>query len=97
MSGITGLYCLDGRPVSRPDLDRMGEAIAHRGPDGVAAWSDGPAGLGHRMLVSTPESVHEKLPLVTHGGDVVITADARIDNRAELMASLDLPARRGDQ
>ena len=90
MSGITGLYCLDGRPVSRPDLDRMGEAIAHRGPDGAAAWSDGPAGLGHRMLVSTPESVHEKLPLVAQGGDAVITADARIDNRAELIASLDL-------
>jgi asparagine synthase (glutamine-hydrolysing) len=42
------------------------------------------------MLWTTPESLAEKLPLVSHAGDIVLTADARIDNREELIALLDL-------
>jgi asparagine synthase (glutamine-hydrolysing) len=93
MSGITGVFNRDGRPVSRGDLERMGETLAHRGPDGSGAWSGGPAGLGHLMLHSTPESLNEKLPLAGFGGELVITADARIDNRDELISSLDLNSR----
>jgi len=93
MSGITGLFHRDARPVDRADLSRMNEAIAHRGPDASDAWSDGAVGLGHVMLWTTPESLKEKLPLVSHSGDLVITADARIDNREELISSLDLNGR----
>ena len=81
MSGIAGIYYLDGRPVEQADLQRMLDSIAHRGPDGSGVWVDGSVGLGHRMLWTTPESLHEKLPLVNKTGDLVITADARIDNR----------------
>ena len=56
-------------------------------------WSDGSIGLGHRMLWTTPESLHEKQPLLNQSGDLVITADARIDNREELIAALDLTDR----
>jgi asparagine synthase (glutamine-hydrolysing) len=40
------------------------------------------------MLWTTGESLHEKLPLVSPKGDLVLTADARIDNREELIALL---------
>ena len=92
MSAIFGIYYLEGRPVDRTDLERMLESLAHRGSDGADLWSEGPVGLGHRMLWTTPESVHEKLPLLNHTGDVVLTADARIDNRDELLAVLGLTA-----
>jgi asparagine synthase (glutamine-hydrolysing) len=75
------------------DLGRMVEILAHRGPDGAEIWREGPVGLGHRMLWTTPESLHEKLPLVNRIGDLVITADARIDNRDELIATLGLTDR----
>lgn len=88
MSGIAGIYFLDGRPVERMDLEKMVESIAHRGTDGSGVWTDGPIGLGHRMLWTTPESLHEKLPMVNKTGDSVITADARIDNREELISAL---------
>lgn len=88
MSGIAGIYFLDGRPVERIDLEKMVESIAHRGTDGSGVWTDGPIGLGHRMLWTTPESIHEKLPMVNKTGDSVITADARIDNRDELISAL---------
>jgi asparagine synthase (glutamine-hydrolysing) len=42
------------------------------------------------MLWTTPESLHEKQPLFNQSGDVVITADARIDNRKELITALDV-------
>ena len=50
MSGIAGIYYLDGRSVERMDVQRMVDSIAHRGPDGFGVWTDGPVGLGHRML-----------------------------------------------
>ncbi len=93
MSAIAGICCLDGRPVDRADLERMVAILAHRGPDGAGVWSDGRIGLGHRMLWTTPESLHECLPLVHQAGDLVLTADARIDNRAELIATLGLTDR----
>jgi asparagine synthase (glutamine-hydrolysing) len=88
MSAIVGLYHLDGRPVDCLDLDRMAERVAHRGPDGGAVWQDGAVGLGHRLLWTTPESLTETQPRVARGGDLVLTADARIDNRDELIAML---------
>ena len=89
MSGIFGIYYLDGQPVERENLVRMADALAHRGPDGADVWCSGPVGLGHRMLWTTPESLLEKLPLVNRTGELVITADARLDNRSELLAALD--------
>lgn len=90
MSGITGIYHLDGRPVARMSLDRMVESLVHRGGDGAGAWIEGAVGLGHRMLWTTPESIGERLPLVSRDSGLAITADARIDNRDELIGLLGL-------
>jgi asparagine synthase (glutamine-hydrolysing) len=45
------------------------------------------------MLWTTPESLQEKLPLVHQTRDLAITADARLDNRDELMQALGLTGR----
>lgn len=94
MSGIFGLYHRDGAPVDPADLARMSDSLARRGPDGVGFWHDGPVGLGNRALRTTPESLHERLPLANATGEIVLTADARIDNREELIAALDLDGAR---
>jgi len=88
MSGIAGLFYLDGRPVEQTEIEQMTNILAHRGPDNAGIWRKGSVGLGHRMLHTTPESLHEKLPLTNISGDLVITADARIDNRDELIPLL---------
>jgi len=90
MSGIVGIYYLDGRPVERETLGRMVDILAHRGPDGADVWCEGSVGLGHRLLWTTHESLLEKLPLVDQTGDLVLTADARIDNRDELICALSI-------
>ena len=90
MSGIVGKYYSDGRLVEQTHLGRMVDVLAHRGPDGAAVWCHGAVGLGHRMLHTTPESLYEVLPLVNQAAELAVTADARIDNREELMARLGL-------
>jgi asparagine synthase (glutamine-hydrolysing) len=95
MSGITGIYFLDQRYVTSEQISRMTDTLEHRGPDGRDVWFDHSTGLGHRMLFTTPESLHEQLPLVVDQGSLVITADARIDNRDELISALGIDLRSG--
>jgi asparagine synthase (glutamine-hydrolysing) len=91
MSAIAGIYHADGRPVAKAEMERMLGALAHRGPDDAGLWCAGGVGLGHRMLRTTPESAHERLPLVRD--DLVITAEVRLDNRSELIHQLGIEGR----
>ena len=84
MSGLCGVIHWDEKPVAASTLRAMACAAAHRGPDGIHYWQDGHAGLVHLALHITPESTRERQPLVSTQGDLVLTADARIDNRDEL-------------
>lgn len=90
MSGFAGVFRRDGAEVSASELDAMVETLAHRGPDGRGTWRDGPVGLGHQHLRTTPEAERASLPEIGGGGQHVLTMDARVDNRAELCASLGL-------
>ncbi len=89
MSGIAGVYYLNGRPVE-DEIDRMLGAMEHRGPDGGDTWHEESVGLGHLMLRSTPEDQYESFPLVDQSGTFAITADVRLDNRGELIGALDV-------
>lgn len=88
MSGIAGVFFRDGRPVHESHVGRMLQEMSYRGPDGSGVWTEGSVGLGHLMLHVTPESLAEKLPMQDNARRFVITADARIDNRAELFSVL---------
>lgn len=88
MSAIAGAVWLDGRPASLEHLRSMVRSLAHRGPDEQHVRLADSCGLGHCMLRTTCESLHERLPFEQDGR--VITADARIDNRDELIGCLKL-------
>ena len=97
MSAICGLFYLDGRPPTREALAIMSAALAHRGPDDSRVWLDDDAAVGHRMRYTTPESHGEIQPLLCRSRTLVLVADARIDNREELLAQLGMGnARRSD-
>ena len=89
MSAIFGLINRNGAPVEAEKLKAMQEAMAHWGPDGGAAWQEGPAGLGQLRLFAVPEAHLEHLPVSDPGSSIVFTAEGRVDNRQELLSQLD--------
>ena len=89
MSGIFGIFNRNGNSVDKKIANNMLEAMSGWEPDESNLWIDGPIALGHAMLWNTPESKYEHLPL--HKDTYILTMDARIDNREELVQKLDLP------
>ncbi len=80
---------LDSAPVTQETLAPVAAAMSAWGPDGHGQWRGEAAGLGHLMLHVTPESLHERLPATIRvAPHLIITADARIDNRDELFDDL---------
>ena len=93
MSGIVGIVNLDGAPVDRELLSQMTDFLSFRGPDAQEVWVEDNVGFGHAMLRTTWEAKTERQPL-TLDGKIWLTADARIDGRAELIAELEAKLRR---
>src|SRR5262245_44101789 len=70
----------------------MLDAIPYRGLDGARVRRFGPAVLGHARLIATPSDRFAVEPLRSPRTGCAIVADARLDNRAELLAGLgDVP------
>ncbi|WP_436926778.1 asparagine synthase-related protein [Halosimplex amylolyticum] len=90
MSGIVGIVCRDGSSVDPSSLDILLRDIDHRGPDDAGWLSRGPCGIGQQRSITTPEAAHEATPESTD--EYLLTADARIDNRSELVGQLDVEA-----
>ncbi|MEA2639419.1 MAG: hypothetical protein QOF51_813 [Chloroflexota bacterium] len=88
MSGLVCLYHRDGRPIDRESLEAMLAAASHRALDGCAIWTDPAVGLGYGKTAITLEEQRERQPLISARTGCVIVADARLDNRMELLAEL---------
>ncbi|MDQ3026038.1 MAG: asparagine synthase-related protein [Pseudomonadota bacterium] len=88
MSAIAGVVWHGGAPAEAQAAERMTAAMASRGPDGRDTWARGPAALGHCMLRTTPESLHERQPLANEDGSVIVVLDGRVDDRATLQREL---------
>ena len=88
MSGIAGIYYLDGSPVDPGVLKAMTDVVAYRGPDGIEQRVEKTVGLAHLQLFTTRESQKEHQPLASNDGNYVITCDGRVDNREELVEAL---------
>jgi asparagine synthase (glutamine-hydrolysing) len=84
MSAIFGILRFDGVDVSARELERMGNTLAHRGPDGRKVVADGAIGLGHCLMRVNREDLFEAQPLRDRDADLTLVADCRIDNREEL-------------
>ncbi len=91
MCGIVGLLSYgDAGRVDRSVLDRMRDAMAHRGPDGGDGWvsDDRKIGLGHRRLSIVDLNVAATQPMRNEDGTVIITFNGEIYNHARLRPEL---------
>jgi asparagine synthase (glutamine-hydrolysing) len=74
--------------VEPETLHNMARAAPHRGPDGIRHYVRSNTGIANLALNVTPESEYEKQPLLGKGNNLILTADARVDNREELIRAL---------
>ncbi len=88
MCGITGLLDLSGAPISPVTLQKMTDAIAHRGPDGEGHWIEGNVGLGHRRLAILDLSPAGHQPMINADHRYVLSYNGEIYNFRELRAEL---------
>lgn len=89
MCGITGLIQLSGDAVSPVVLQRMTDAIAHRGPDGEGHWIEGNIGLGHRRLAIIDLSPMGHQPMITADHRYAFAYNGEIYNFRELRSELE--------
>lgn len=88
MCGIAGLIHLDESPASPVVLQKMTDAIAHRGPDGEGHWVEGNIGLGHRRLAIIDLSPTGHQPMMSASQRYVLTYNGEIYNFKELRTEL---------
>jgi asparagine synthase (glutamine-hydrolysing) len=97
MGTICGIYHRKGDPVAPASGARMMELLQAFPHDAADSWRDGAVFLGNTNLHITPESKDEVLPRQAEQGAVILTADAIIDNRVELLAAFQIPAELADK
>jgi len=90
MSIICGIYSIEGRPATEQQLDRLMHVDPTFGPDAEGRRLLGPVALGYRGLCTMDEQKSETQPGSDEAGDCWVVADARIDNRSELIDALGL-------
>lgn len=87
MCGLAGVYS----PFTPPDVgavQRMGEALVHRGPDDSGFWSEGAVALAHRRLAIVDLSRAGAQPMPSANGRYVIAYNGEIYNAEELRSRL---------
>ncbi len=84
MCGIAGIVHLDGSPIETALLDRLTDALTHRGPDGRGTCVHGNVGLGHRRLKILDLTDAAAQPMVSEDGEVALTFNGEIYNFQEI-------------
>lgn len=89
MCGIAGV-ATTWKGINPDKLDRMRDALAHRGPDGAGSWisGDGRVGLAHRRLSILDLSAAGAQPMHSASGRYSISFNGEIYNFVDLRNEL---------
>jgi asparagine synthase (glutamine-hydrolysing) len=82
MCGIAGRFERSGAEVDPKLIRRMGDALAHRGPDGEGLWCHGEIGLAHRRLAIRDLSEAGRQPMSDPEGRVFVTFNGELRTSA---------------
>ena len=88
MCGIAGVYNINGASFPLDKLKAMGEAIAHRGPDGEGFYQNGSVSLAHKRLSILDTSDKGAQPMKSGRGNWVISFNGCIYNFPKLKDEL---------
>ena len=89
MCGFAGIVGLDGAPIDRTALDRMGGVLTHRGPDDTGIHVAPGVGFVFRRLSILDTSACGHQPMASEDGNEVIVFNGEIYNFLELRRELE--------
>lgn len=91
MCGIAGIIAREPAAFDQEDLQLLGSALWHRGPDGGGYWrsDDGKVGLVHRRLAIIDTSASGDQPMHTVDGRYTIVYNGEVFNFLELRRELE--------
>lgn len=88
MCGICGVLNTDSSPADAGLIQKMVEAVRHRGPDDCGVYTNANVGLGHaRLSIIDLAGGHQ--PMQSADGELVITFNGEIFNYIELREELE--------
>jgi len=90
MSGIVGIFGLDGAPIPAHVAEAMLLSMACRGPDGLRRWQRDNVVMGQALLATTPEARIDRQPWEHPQTGCIVVTDSRLDDRASLLRALGL-------
>ena len=88
MCGLAGVFNLNQKPVTLQLLKQMGEAIAHRGPDGNGTYLSDNLGFVHQRLAILDTSDKGAQPMSSKDDRYVLVFNGCIYNFLELRQEL---------
>ncbi|HEV3331182.1 MAG TPA: asparagine synthase (glutamine-hydrolyzing) [Bryobacteraceae bacterium] len=88
MCGIAGFVTVEPSPPQKSILERMTDAIHHRGPDASGFYQDEYASLGHRRL-SIIDIAGGQQPMTNEDRTIWISYNGEIFNHADLRPELE--------
>ncbi len=89
MCGIAGIFHPDGRGVSEPELKRMIEIIAYRGPDDDGFYQAPGIGIAHVRLAIQDLSKSAAQPMISHNQRYVLAYNGELYNVPELRTAIE--------
>jgi asparagine synthase (glutamine-hydrolysing) len=88
MTALAGYWAFGGAEAPRGRCERMLQAQQIYAPAPPTVSDAGEIALGRRLFATLPEDRYDRGPVTGGGGRWTLVADVRLDNRAELCATL---------
>src|SRR6185503_13943385 len=88
MCGIAGILNFSHSQSEMEAIRRMTDAMAHRGPDAVGTYADGPLTFGHLRLSIIDLSSAANQPFTDNSGRYIIAFNGEIYNYNEVKQQL---------
>jgi len=92
VTALAGFWSFDPGRDSEAECRRMLAAQRVYAPDPSLIRAESGIAMGRRLAPFTPEDDHDRGPVTGAGGALMLVADVRLDNRAELAATLGISA-----
>lgn len=93
MCGIAGIFGTEGLHDPKAIMQRMTDALAHRGPDAQGCWQGETVVLGHRRLSIIDLSADGQQPMHSSDGRYTIVFNGEIYNYRDLRRTLEAEGR----